>query len=207
MTSLFLDLRDQLSQLSPLELTAVLSAIAYLLLAIRQNIWCWACAAISTTIYVFLFFGAKLYMESLLNIFYLAMAVYGWRVWMNAPGAHEELPVSVWPVNLHILALATVAVLSLVTGYLLDTNTDAAYPYIDSVTTYAAVWATFLVARKILENWWYWLAIDLASIFIYWSRDLQLTAVLFAIYVLLIPIGLAAWTRSFHDRQPVGAVA
>jgi nicotinamide mononucleotide transporter len=194
-------LRDQISQWSAYELTAVILAIGYLLLAIRQNIWCWLCAAASTSIYIVLFFQAKLYMESLLNVFYLAMAVFGWWVWRNAAGALNELPVSVWPRNRHLTAIAIIAGLSMSTGYFLDRFTDAAFPYVDSMTTYSAVWATFLVARKVLENWWYWLVIDLVSIFIYWSRDLQLTSVLFAVYVLLIPLGIAAWTRSYRSSQ------
>ena len=84
---------------------------------------------------------------------------------------------------------------------------DAAYPYIDSMTTYAAVWATYLVIRKVLENWWYWLAIDLVSIVIYWSRELPFTSLLFVIYVLLIPFGLAAWTRSYRAARLIPAPA
>jgi nicotinamide mononucleotide transporter len=83
----------------------------------------------------------------------------------------------------------------------LRANTDAALPYIDSLTTWFAIWGTFLVARKVLENWWYWLAIDIASVFIYWSRDLQLTSVLFMVYVIMIPFGLVSWTKSMRERS------
>ena len=93
-------------------------------------------------------------------------------------------------------------VLSALTGYLLQRYSDAAFPYIDSLTTWGAIWATFLVARKVLENWWYWLSIDIASVFIYWSRDLQLTALLFVVYVIMIPFGLYSWTRSWREQLP-----
>jgi nicotinamide mononucleotide transporter len=86
-------------------------------------------------------------------------------------------------------------------GTLLARHTDAAFPYIDSATTFAAIWATFLVARKVLENWWYWLAIDTVSIFIYWSRDLELTSLLFLLYVGMIPFGLVRWTRSYREAM------
>ena len=187
--------------MTPLETVAVAAAIAYLLLAIRENIWCWAFAALSTCIYVFLFSAAQLYMESALNVFYFAMAIYGWSVWYRGRTADHELAVTRWPLSVHTVASATVVVASLVSGYLLDTRTDAAFPYIDSLTTWSAIWATFLVARKVLENWWYWLVIDLASIFIYWSRDLPLTALLFGVYVIMIPFGLISWTRSWRDRR------
>ena len=200
-------LAGQFSQLSAYELSATLLAIAYLLFAIRQNIWCWLCAAISAALYVYLFIQAKLYMDSLLNGFYFAMAIYGWRVWKKGAGDLAQLPVSVWPLSTHIVATLIIAVLSLATGSLLERYTDAAYPYIDSITTYSAVWATFLVARKVLENWWYWLVIDLVSIFIYWSRELPFTALLFVIYVLLIPFGLVAWTRSYRASRLITATA
>jgi nicotinamide mononucleotide transporter len=187
--------------LAPLEVVAVVAAIAYLLLAIRQNIWCWLGAAISTAIYVYLFFVAKLYMESALNLFYFAMAAYGWSVWYFGRSDGEELPVSVWGRNVHGIAIALIVAASLVSGYLLARYSDAAYPYIDSMTTWGAIWATFLVARKVLENWWYWLVIDTASIVIYWSRDLQLTALLFVAYVVMIPFGLIAWRRSWREQS------
>jgi len=186
---------------SGLEAGAVLFAVLYLVLAIRQNIWCWLCAGISTAIYVYLFINARLYMESVLNVFYFVMAVYGWSVWYYGRTQDHELPVSVWSAVVHAYAIAAIISASLISGYLLSEYTDAAFPYIDSMTTWAAVWATFLVARKVLENWWYWLVIDIASIFIYWSRDLQLTSVLFAIYVIMIPFGLISWTRSWREAQ------
>lgn len=183
---------------SPAEAVAVLFAILYLLLAIRENIWCWFCAGVSTALYVWLFFDAKLYMESLLNVFYFGMAIYGWQVWSSGRDEGDGLPVSVWPLKIHVTALVVVAILVVMSGTLLSRNTDAAFPYVDSATTFTAIWATFLVARKVLENWWYWLLIDAASIFIYWSRGLELTSLLFLLYVLMIPFGLVSWTRSYR---------
>jgi nicotinamide mononucleotide transporter len=194
-------LLEQLQQWTALEAVAVVAAILYLLLAIRENIWCWLFAGISTAIYVYLFITARLYMESALNVFYFAMAIYGFSVWYRGRTDEHELPVSKWSLPVHSYAIAAIIAASLGSGYLLDTRTDAAFPYIDSLTTWSAIWATFLVARKVLENWWYWLAIDIASIFIYWSRDLQLTSLLFVVYVIMIPFGLIGWTRSWRESQ------
>ncbi len=185
--------------MTPLEVIAVILAIAYLLLAIRENIWCWFCAGISTAIYVWLFFDARLYMESGLNGFYFVMAIYGWYVWYSGRTDGHERPVVVWPVSTHAVAIAIVLGASLASGYLLSTRTDAAFPFVDSMTTWSAIWATFLGARKVLENWWYWLVIDIASVFIYWSRDLELTAGLFVLYVIMIPFGIVRWTRSYRE--------
>jgi nicotinamide mononucleotide transporter len=182
------------------ELIAVLAAIAYLGFAIRQNIVCWIFAAISTAIYVWLFIGAKLYMESVLNAFYLVMAAYGWFVWRSGERNGNDRPVVVWSSRIHLAAIGVILSLSAANGYLLSAYSDAAFPYIDSLTTWFAIWATFLVARKVLENWWYWLAIDIASVMIYWSRDLQLTSLLFVVYVIMIPFGLISWSRSMRRQ-------
>jgi nicotinamide mononucleotide transporter len=194
-------LLEQALAFTTLELIAVLLAIAYLLLAIRQNIWCWVCAGASTAIYIYLFANARLYMESALNLFYLVMAIYGWIVWSAGRHENDRMPVTVWSGLVHARAISIIVVLSLASGFLLSRYTEAEFPYIDSLTTWSAVWATFLVARKVLENWWYWLLIDIASIFIYWSRDLQLTSVLFLLYVIMIPFGLFSWLRTMQ-RQP-----
>jgi nicotinamide mononucleotide transporter len=199
MPELAVAIAAQARALSPLEVCAVVLAILYLLLAIRENILCWLAAGISTAIYVYLFATARLYMESGLNVFYFGMAVYGWYSWSHGTGPAQELPVTRWPPRVHAAAIVVIAALSAASGYALDRWSDAAFPYLDSFTTWSAIWTTFLVARKVLENWWYWLVIDSVSVFIYWSRDLELTAALFVVYLLLIPFGLWQWTRSYRE--------
>jgi len=193
-------LMEQARALSTPEVLAVVLAIAYLVLAIRQNIWCWLCAGISTAIYIWLFVGARLYMESFLNGFYFVMAIYGWYIWTSGRRNGHERPVVRWPLYSHAIAIATIVFVSAGNGYLLARFSDAAYPYVDSFTTWSAIWATFLVARKVLENWWYWLVIDSVSVVLYWARDLQLTSLLFVAYVIMIPFGIVNWTRSYREN-------
>jgi len=192
---------EQAKSQSVYEIVAVITAIAYLGLAIRQNIACWYFAAFSTAIYIGLFIEARLYMESLLNAFYFIMAIYGWYIWRSGGDVGESRPVATWSWTTHLGAMLVIGVLSVGSGMYLDATSDAAYPYIDSLTTWFAIWATFLVAQKVLENWWYWLVIDIASIMIYWSRDLQLTALLFVVYVIMIPFGIVSWSRSMREQS------
>lgn len=201
MTGLGATLAEQARDLSPLEVVAVVTAVGYLLLAIRQNIWCWACAAVSTAIYVYLFIAAGLYMESVLNVFYLAMAGYGWYRWYFGKSGDQPLPVVVWPVSRHAFPVIAILAVAALNGLLLDRLTNAAFPYVDSATTWGAIWATYLVAQKVLENWWYWLLIDSISIVIYWLRDLELTALLFVVYVIMIPFGYFSWRRSLAAQS------
>jgi len=199
MAVLFDTILAQLREWTPLEAAAVILAIGYLLLAIRENIWCWACAAASTATYVYLCLHARLYMEAMLNLYYFVMAVYGWHVWLAGHTSEHELAVVAWPVSVHAAALGAIGVAAAASGYVLATHTDAAFPYLDSLTALASIWATFLVARKVLENWWYWLVIDTVSVYMYFRRGLPLTSLLFTLYLVMIPFGLVAWTRSRRE--------
>lgn len=178
------------------ELVAVVLAVTYLVLAIRQNIWCWAAAAVSTLIYLFIMFEAQLYMESVLQLFYLAMAAYGWHQWRRHGRQREVLQVSTWPLRYHVFAVGTVLTLVFVSGHLLTEYSDAALPHLDSFTTWGAIVATYMVARKILENWVYWFVIDAVSVGMYLNRGLFLTALLFVGYLVLIVVGYRSWRAS-----------
>ena len=184
-----------------LESIAVLFAIVYLVLAIRQNIWCWAAAAISTSLYLVLMFAARLYMESALQVFYLCMAAYGWWCWRHGDRVGDTLQVSSWANAVHLRAVVAVLAATLFSGWLLGRFSDQALPYLDSFTTWGALLATWMVARKVLENWLYWFVIDSVSIYLYISRDLFLTAGLFAGYLVLIVIGYRAWRKTMHTGQ------
>ena len=190
----------QLSALQWWELLAVALAVAYLMLAIRQNIWCWAAAAVSTLIYLFIMYEARLYMESALQVFYLGMAAYGWYQWRHGGANHGELEVSTWPWKQHLAAIAVVFVLVFASGELLTRFSDAALPFADAFTTWAAVVATFMVARKILENWIYWFVIDAVSVYLYLSRELYFTAALFVAYLVMIVFGYRSWRRSMLEQ-------
>ena len=191
----------QLLQNSLLELAAVIFAVAYLFLAVRENSLCWYAAGISTLIFLFIFWDVKLYMESGLQIYYLAMAFYGRYQWRGANRETASLQVSKWRAKQHIIVLALIATLTFASGSLLNSGTDANLPYLDSFTTWASVVTTFMVARKILENWFYWLVIDSVSIYLYLDRELYFTSLLFAIYIVIIFFGWFAWNRSYRQRE------
>jgi len=182
------------------EALAVALAVAYLVLAIRQNAWCWAAAAASTLLYLFIMYDSRLYMQSLLQLYYLAMAAYGWYHWRHARTADGELPVTVWPLRYHGFAIGAVLLLVWVSAGLLDRYSDGALPYVDAFTAWGAIVATFMVARKILENWLYWFVIDSVSIGLYLERELYFTAALFAAYLVMIVIGYRSWRASLAGQ-------
>jgi len=190
--------------MSPWEGVAVVLAIAYLLLAIREKVLCWLFAFISTAIYTVLFWDVSLLMDSALNVYYMLMAVYGWYSWTRGGTNGDEQPHALAIRSMsgrqHVFVIAGIAVLSLASGYLLSEYSSAAWPYIDSFTTWASVITTYLVARKYLENWLYWIVIDAVSVPLYIERGLNLTALLFAAYVVIAVAGYVSWRGHYRNK-------
>ncbi|HKE46137.1 MAG TPA: nicotinamide riboside transporter PnuC [Steroidobacteraceae bacterium] len=188
-------LLGELQAWSPIELAAAILALLYLVLAARQNAWCWPCALVSTAIYLWLFFERALYQQALLQLFYIAMAVYGWWHWRGA-ASEGALRVSRWTLQQHATAAAVVITLTLSTGWIEARVTSAPLPYLDAFTTWGSVVTTWMVARKVLENWLYWLVVDSAMVYLSYRSGLPATAVLFVIYLGIVIAGFFAWRRS-----------
>jgi nicotinamide mononucleotide transporter len=194
---------------SPLEAASVVFGILYLLLAIRENIWCWAAGLVGVLLSLVLFWKARLYMESLLQIFYAVMSVYGWYEWRYGGKSKEGVPIQVWPWPTHLAALTAIALLTASLGVYLNLYTNEAMPFVDSFTTIGALVTTYMVAKKILENWVYWFVIDAVSAAMYGARGLYLYAALFVVYLVMVIIGFRAWTRdwraSLHAAEDAAA--
>ena len=191
--------------MSPWEAVAVILAIAYLLLAIKENILCWIFAFTSTAIYTLLFWNVNLLMDSALNVYYMAMAVYGWYQWTRGSGDKNEEPLAVHSMSgrQQGMVIGSIALLSIISGYLLGEHSQEAWPYIDSFTTWASVITTYLVTQKYLQNWIYWIVIDAVSVPLYIERGLNLTALLFVAYVIIAVIGYFSWRAHLRHGQVV----
>lgn len=183
---------------SGIEVVAVALALLYLVLVIRQHIACWAAAFVSSCLYVFVLFQARLYMESALNIFYAAMAVYGFSQWRSSARG-DVATIRRWPWTWHAAGFAGILIASVISSTWLWSHTAAAWPFVDSLVTWASVFATFLVARKVYENWHWWLIIDSAALYLYYTRHLYATMSLFALYLVLIIVGMREWRRSMRS--------
>ena len=181
-----------------LEIGAVFLAVAYLLLAVRRDIRCWIAGIMSSSIYFVLMFTANLYMESILQIFYIFMGVYGFNQWKSDIANTEEISITTWNLKTHLIVLGIIFISSYFVGYILDTYTDAKLPFLDSLTTFGALFATYMVAKKILENWIYWFLIDSVSIYLFIERELYLTSILFCLYLIIIIFGFRSWLAVFR---------
>lgn len=178
-----------MSRLRWLEAAGVLSGIAYTLLLTYGIIWCWIFALCGAFIYLYLCFEKRLYAESMLQLFYVFTAIYGWLHWGETGG--EIRGTLSW--DFHAMIILSGGSLVLLSGYLLKRMTDAATPYIDAFTTVFSIFGTLLMINLFPENWYYWIVIDAVSVWLYLHRGLYLTAGLFFIYVLMAVNGALEW--------------
>ncbi len=180
----------RLSTLRILEVLGVVTGLAYTLLITYGSVLCWIFALISSCLYLYICFRKRIYAESLLQLFYIYTAIYGWMHWNDTQGEISES--LAW--NIHGMIILAGISLVLISGFLLRRMTDAATPYVDSFTTVFSIFATILMINLIPDNWWYWIVIDAVSVYLYINRKLYLTAGLFGLYTILAVNGLLEWT-------------
>jgi nicotinamide mononucleotide transporter len=193
--------------LTSLELLAMLLALAYLLLAMRHSLWCWPAALCSTVIYTYVMWQHALLSDALLQVYYAAMALYGWWHWRLLQQTKQQSksgvkPVLEWGWQAHFRLITVATVAGLLLGYLMANYTHADYPWVDAMTTSFSVMTTYLVVRKLLSNWLYWLVIDLVCVYVYLQKGLYFTTALFVLYSFLAVIGYVAWRSHYRQQQP-----
>ena len=177
---------------SILETIAVIFSLLYVYLAAYQNNLCWLAAVISVSLYIYICFNAKLYAETMLQVFYFLMAIYGFYTWKKN---NSQLQISTWPIKKHLFIIFLGTILTFFLGFIFSNFTDAEMPLVDSFTTVFSVFATYMVVKKILSNWLYFIIIDIISTYLYFSRDLHLTSLLFLLYTFIAVAGFIKWNR------------
>jgi nicotinamide mononucleotide transporter len=188
-----------LTATSPLEAVSVILGIAYSVLAVRRSRWCWVCGGLSSVILVYLAARARLPMQSALQVFYVAMSVYGFRSWVRH-AEDADSAVTTWSIPAHLVAWTGILALSAVSSRWLAAETGAAWPFLDSVTTWASLVATWLVVRMKLENWLYWIAIDVVLAYLFTAQKLPLIAMLFVAYLGISVTGFVAWLKAYRRQ-------
>lgn len=187
--------------LHSIELVATLLAVAYVLLALKHSIWCWPAALLSTLLFTHVMWDSALLSDALLQIYYAGMAVYGWWRWRQLQQqSGQAQPVYEWVWQRHLLLISLTAMAGLVLGYLMANYTRADFAYLDAQTTAFSLVATWLVAKKLLSNWLYWVVIDAVSIFVYAQKHLYFLTALFMLYTVIAVLGYFVW-RSQYQMQ------
>ena len=189
-----------MSLLTGIEIGAVITGLIWIVLLIKENIWCWIFGIISALLSIYLFYSAKLYSESILYIYYVFISLYGWYVW-SQKGASDKREVRTWKWHFHILSILIGIVLSYVLGSYFANNTDAQRPYHDSSSTIFSFIANFMEARKLLYGWIYWIIINAFTVWLYIDREIHIYAGLYALYFVLSIYGLISWRKSYEAQR------
>lgn len=200
---------ETLSAMHWIELIAVLLALAYVLLAAAENMWCWPAAFVGSSLSTWLYIKVNLKAEAALSVFYVVMAVVGWQQWRKkkaeAATGHptprqEQRAIVQWPLRKHLLILLLNSLATLAVGYMLKNYWESSMPYLDAFTTVFSLFTTWMVTQKVLENWLYWVVIDVAGIYLNASRELYLFAALSALYTFIALAGYLRWRRQYYQQ-------
>jgi nicotinamide mononucleotide transporter len=188
----------------PPEAVAVALGLAYSVLAVRRSRWCWVAGGVSSAIFVYLYLHARLPMQAALQLYYVVISVYAWWHWSREEESRGTLSVSTWPARSHLAACLGVCVVSVLTARWLATQTQAAWPFLDSLTTWSSLYATWLTARVKLENWLYWIVIDSVLAFLSGAQGLYFAALLSVVYLGVSAVGFLRWLKTYRTPAPVG---
>ena len=191
---------DALLALSAWEVLASLLGIGYVLLAARESQWCWPLAFVSTLIYTWLFWDGQLPMQALLNFYYMGMAVYGYLLWRKHGSTEDNLSISRFSWLQQAVFILAGTGLTFVVASFLESSHASQSPYLDAGVTVFSVLNTFLMTRKILQNWLYWIVIDAAAIVLYVQTGYYATIVMFSVYLVLAVAGYVSWKKIYRQQ-------
>ncbi|AFJ02142.1 putative thiamin transporter PnuT [Methylophaga frappieri] len=200
MESLFNAVISALLALPPWEVLAASLGVFYIVFAARESQWCWPMAFISTLIYTFLFWEGQLPMQAFLHFYYMGMAIYGFILWRRHKQAESDLPIHLWGWSYNLLFIAVGTLLTWLLGHYLQTNQASQAPFLDAGVTVFSVMNTWLMARKVLQNWLYWVIIDFSALWLYLQTGFIATAALFGLYTILATLGLINWLKLYRQQ-------
>ncbi len=180
------------------EWVAILLSLAYVVLNGIQNIWCWPVGAASVAVYSYIFFDARLYADAGLQLIYLAFSLYGWITWKQMHTNNVTKPVLNLTIKLAGLFAALTLALFIGIYYVLVHYSDDSLPFWDALTAALSLTATFMNARKYIENWSVWILTNSLYIGIYWHKNLQLTA---GLSLLMAALSVWSWVKWYREQK------
>lgn len=185
-----------------IEVFGVLTGFLCVWLAARNNIWNFPVTIVSVFLYMVIFYQSQLYADMGLQLYFLGMAVYGWYYWIDRSGGEEELkPVRRIDSRSLSIGLIVVVLFTLVFGTFLDRQTDAFAPYVDSLCAGGSLLGSFLLSRRVLENWIVWIIVDVIYLYLYINKELYLTTLLYVAYIVVAIIGYREWKNNWQSHR------
>jgi nicotinamide mononucleotide transporter len=187
------------------EIVAALLGIVNVALLVRRNIWNYPFGILNVGLYTFVFFGARLYSDALLQLYYIAIQIYGWWNWYHGRNADGLARVETLSNAERLVAAAVTLGAGLILGWLFSNYTPAAAPWMDASLAAMSVTAQYLLSIRKIENWILWIAADIVYIGLYYWKGLYPTTILYAVFLLLSVFGLLEWRRVWRQGRPTNA--
>lgn len=190
------------SSMSPVELAAAIFTLLCVGLCVLRSIWCWPMGAVAVTLYFYVFLKAKLYADMSLQVVYLALQFYGWYQWLYGGENRTELPITRQSTSqlLVLGALGLVGTIGL--GTALTVYTDANLPYWDSAATVFSLIAQWMMAKKYLENWLFWIGVNVLYVGLFIRQAMIPSLVLYLILLGMAVMGYREWSKSLRQMEP-----
>lgn len=181
--------------MSTIEIVAAAFGLVAVALTVRQHILCWPTGLVQVALYCAVFWQAKLYSDFVLHVIYVGLQLYGWYHWRHGGADRGPLRTTALGVAPTLGWLGVALAGTAAWGWLMATRTDAALPYPDAFVLSASLVAQWLMVRKVVESWLFWIAVDVVAVWVYWQKDLHPTVVLYAAFLALATAGWFAWRR------------
>ena len=172
--------------------------ILYIILAAKENIWCWLAAVISVSLYMYINYNLGYYAQSVLQIFYLFIAIYGYVMWNKL----DPERIKEWSPKKHLFIIFIGVIITFIIGFILTEYVEPSeQPLLDSLTTVFSVFASYMVAKKVLENWLYWIVIDSFIIYLYYIQGEFILALQFLAYIIIAVFGYFSWIQRMKTND------
>lgn len=187
-----------------IELFGVLTGLIYIYLEIKENIWLWPVGILTSAFFIIVFFDSKFYADMGLQFYYLGVSIYGLIIWMTKRDIdHSEIKIrNIRKKELIKYLISTILIYNVI-YYILVKYTDSPLPAWDAFTTALSIVATFMLAHKIIEQWWVWVLVNVVSLGLYIYKELYLTAFLFIVYAIMAVVGYIEWKKSLVVEEKI----
>lgn len=185
---------------SAIEIAAVITGLLWIILLIKENIWCWIFGILSALLSIYFFYNLKLYAEAILYIYYVFISMYGWYVWSNK-GLEDKRKIRTWSWTFHLSSIVIGIIGTYFLGSYFANNTDAQRPFHDSFSTIFSFIANFMEAKKLLFGWFYWIVLNAFTGWLYVDRGVYLYAALMLVYFVLSIYGYISWKKSYDAQR------
>ena len=186
-----------------IEVFGAITGLIYIYFSIKENILLWPIGIISSAIYIYVFFVSKFYADMSLQFYYLFISIYGWFLWTKGKtkDTNENIFIRKVPSKIYIYLSIITIFLFIGIGLFLDKATDSPLPYWDSLTTSLSIIATWMLAKKYIDQWIIWIIVDLISTILYIYKELYPTAILFTVFTIMAFVGYNQWKKSITDAK------